>query len=255
MQESVTKGLLSAVLARRVDRIVKAAIILAALTSVLALSACATLAGHPLTYSAEPIEGWVVDAANKQPLDGVIVTANWELSNAFGAAVGQMMVMETVTDANGRFYFPAWGPKLRPPNSIIKDQDPQLVLFKSGYDFARLQNPVGPLNKASVRKSAWNGKTIALKPFEDHLIKRNERVNTSAYARRLAFIKSSLSWAYSRDICELKRIPRMAIALHLQEQEFKERGIYSTLPSIDYIFKDDFPDRCGLQKALRSYLP
>lgn len=219
------------------------------------LSACATLAGHPLTYSAEAIEGWVVDAETKQPLEGVIVTANWEVSNAFSYPVGQLMVMESVTDAAGRFYFPAWGPKFRPPNSILKYDDPQLVMFKIGYDFVRLQNPTGPLNKDSLRRSVWNGKTIELKPFKDHLIKWNERVNTSAYAERLTFIKSRLSWAYSEDICELKKIPRMAIALHLQKQQFRERGIYNTLPSIDYIFEEEFPDRCGLQRVLRSYLP
>lgn len=229
--------------------------LLGVVTFIVMLPACATLAGHPLTYSAEAIKGWVVNAETKQPLEGVIVTANWELSNAFGAPVGQMMAMESVTDASGRFYFPAWGPKFRPPNAIIKDQDPQLVLFKSGYDFVRLQNPVGPLNKDSLRRSAWNGKTIELEPFEDYLIKWNERVNTSAYAQRLKFLKGSFSWAYSDDICELKKIPRMTVALYLQKQRFREQQIYNTLPVIDYIFDKEFNDPCGLQKTLRSYLP
>ena len=218
------------------------------------LSTCATLAGHPLTYSAEAIEGWVVDAETKQPLEGVIVTANWEVSNAFSYPVGQLMVMESVTDASGRFYFPAWGPKFRPPNSILKYDDPQLVMFKNGYDFVRLQNPVGPLNKDSLRRSVWSGKTIDLKPFKDYLIKWNERVNTSAYAQRLSFIKDYFSWAYSDDICVLKKIPRMAVALHLQEQRFKEQKVYNTLPAIDYVFEKSFPDRCRLQETLQGYL-
>lgn len=56
-----------------------------------AVPACAT----PIRYSAEPIEAWVVDAETKQPLDGVVVTANWQLKEGtFGGSVqvGQLMV-------------------------------------------------------------------------------------------------------------------------------------------------------------------
>src|SRR3990172_3705709 len=81
----------------------------------LPLTACALVS---LKYSAEPIEARVVDAETKQPLEGVIVTANWELVEGTLAGgprvLGQMMVMEAVTDANGRFSFPALGPKINP---------------------------------------------------------------------------------------------------------------------------------------------
>src|SRR6266849_1854255 len=89
-----------------------------ALICLLPLQACAT------TYSAEPIEAWVVDADSGQPIEGVVVTANWELEiGTLGGniPVGQIMVMETVTDQKGRFYFPAWGPKavpLKKPNPL-----------------------------------------------------------------------------------------------------------------------------------------
>ena len=41
---------------------------------VVALNAC----GSPY-YSSDPIEAWVVDAATDKPIEGAVVTANWQL--------------------------------------------------------------------------------------------------------------------------------------------------------------------------------
>jgi hypothetical protein len=42
--------------------------------SAMALSAC----GSPY-YTADPIEAWVVDAETGKPIEGAVVTANWQL--------------------------------------------------------------------------------------------------------------------------------------------------------------------------------
>src|SRR5690348_13390482 len=85
------------------------AVLIVALLSVLILSlqACTTSATY---YSAEPITAWVVDAETKQPLAGVNVVAHWQLEGGLegGNNIGQMMVMEAVTDTAGKFSFPAW---------------------------------------------------------------------------------------------------------------------------------------------------
>ncbi|NIR44012.1 MAG: hypothetical protein GWN83_08465, partial [Gemmatimonadetes bacterium] len=64
------------------------------LAAALSLQAC-----YPITYSAEEIEARVVDAGTKEPLEGVIVTANWQLVGGWEGHTpkGQMKVMETVT--------------------------------------------------------------------------------------------------------------------------------------------------------------
>ena len=119
-------------------------------------------------YSAEPIEAWVIDAETKQPLEGVIVTANWQLEEGtFGGnvPVGQLMVMEAVTDNNGRFYFPAWGP-IKPKKGHLVIRDPQLLIFKSGYKHVGLENEFSQnYNKGAMRRSDWNGKRIEMKKF------------------------------------------------------------------------------------------
>src|SRR5437879_7785045 len=77
-------------------------------TALLPLSACG---GMPV-YRAAPIEAWVVDADTNEPLEGVIVTANWQLVSGTlaGGEVpkGQLMVMEAVTDKDGGFYVEDW---------------------------------------------------------------------------------------------------------------------------------------------------
>ncbi|MBZ0092497.1 MAG: hypothetical protein K8F27_09785 [Sulfuricellaceae bacterium] len=133
----------------------------------LPLQSCAV----PFWYSAEPIEGWVADAETNQPIEGVIVTANWQLKGGLegGNPVGQMMVMETVTDKIGHYYFPGWGPKLRPWNGKLKDESPQILMFKSGYSFAGLENKLtmevlrGELE--NPLRSDWTGETIKMGKF------------------------------------------------------------------------------------------
>lgn len=138
------------------------------------LPACAT----PSVYSAESIRAWVVDAETKQPLEGVVVVAHWQLFySTVGGRVpgGQLMVLESITDRDGKYTFPAWGPKKVPqykpqkgdiwiahipffvPDSYLDNRDPQLLLFKSGYEYQRLANEVSSkTNMASVRRSQWN---------------------------------------------------------------------------------------------------
>lgn len=137
--------------------------------------ACAT----PVTYSAEPIEAWIIDAGTKQPLEGVIVIAHWVLEGGIHVdRVGELVIMETTTDKNGRFYFSGWGPIRHWKRSRLTNMDPELLIFKSNYEYQRLTNPS---TKEAIegkpyplRRSQWNGKTIALKSFKDDLKKYEE---------------------------------------------------------------------------------
>ncbi|MBK8568958.1 MAG: hypothetical protein IPN81_02740 [Nitrosomonadales bacterium] len=75
---------------------------------------------HATVYSAEAIDAQIVDAKTNQPLEGVIVVAHWEVERVVPtlfrscllemtrADAFQLQIVETVTDANGRFHFPAW---------------------------------------------------------------------------------------------------------------------------------------------------
>ncbi|MGD8642133.1 MAG: hypothetical protein PVG89_15960, partial [Gammaproteobacteria bacterium] len=96
-----------------------------------------------LGFSAEPITATVVDADTKQPLKDVIVVAHWQLVEGgfldSSVPAGELMVMEAVTDAQGKFHFPEWGPKYKFMGRM-KNEDPELIIFKPGYEFKALAN-------------------------------------------------------------------------------------------------------------------
>jgi len=203
-------------------------------TALLPLVACA----GPLTYSAEGIEAKVIDADTKKPLEGVVVTANWQLEEGtFGGnvAAGQLMVMEAVTDTNGVFRFAAWGPKTGAKGHLVSD-DPQLLLFKSGYEYRRLSNQYSgdrELRLRPVRRSDWNGRVIALKRFKG---------TEKEYARHLGFLSTSLETIAMSD-CEWKRIPQMLLAIKALKAIFRRSDTRESLIGADYVPTNE--KRCG----------
>lgn len=131
-----------------------------------------TLGGCRPSYSAKAITAHVIDAETKQPLEGVIVVAHWQLRGGGEGKgeVGQIMVLETVTDQTGTFHFPAWGPKkVLPPitiNALLEEQDPEILFFKDGYRFAHVSNfdlrTETDFRNQSLRASQYDGKTIEM---------------------------------------------------------------------------------------------
>jgi hypothetical protein len=211
-----------------------------------ALLCLPSLQGCGMTYRAEPIEAWVIDAATAKPLEGVVVTANWELEiGTIGGNVpaGQIMIMEAVTDDKGRFYFPAWGPITAPtefPHPLksqphLVNRDPQLLLFKPGYKWRGLENaPLVNYNRGSLRKSEWSGKTIKLQNFTGDL---------KSYAQSLDFANPQ----FVLENCNWKKVPQLILALDKQQAAFRKIGIESSIYSIDSLERrfSGVPERCG----------
>lgn len=222
------------------------------LSALFALSACA--AGYPPAYSAEAIEARVIDAETKQPLEGVVITADWELRGgglALGGSsnVGELMVMEAVTDRNGKFYFPAWGP-IRQSKGELHNRDPRLILFKPGYRYEILSNKPRYEDEAAlepVRRSDWNGKAIEMKPFKGTI---------EQYARHLDFMTTSLESILSEE-CGWKKIPRMILEINGQSEIFRKHGRFE-LPSVDSleVRYSNLRSRCGsVKEYFRNYQP
>ncbi|MBI3301590.1 MAG: hypothetical protein HYZ72_05880 [Deltaproteobacteria bacterium] len=210
--------------------------------------------GFPSTYSAEAIEAWVVDEETGQPLEGVIVIANWKLWGGIHPdVIGSLVVMETVTDANGRFFFPAWGPEPRPAGSYLHTDDPLLLLFKRDYAYLAAGNPpTEGVNKNALRRFEGNGKTLKMKKFAGGL---------EEYAKHLRFLDTDLDFILRHGECLWKQFPRMLVALHLEKMRLKEKGIphyflHSSLEERDNSQNKTTRAKCGsIQENLRSYLP
>lgn len=153
----------------------------------------------PMEYSAKPIRGLVVDAETGQPLEGVIVAAQWVLfiaRPADGTYGPRLHVLETVTDTTGAYQFPGWGPKPNPryPFSSLDTRDPEMSFFKPGY------KPEGVDNRYEsndvVRASDWDGKTIKLEKFKG---------TAGEWADALSFLQTSLSWGHLMDWRQVSR--------------------------------------------------
>jgi hypothetical protein len=186
---------------------------LSIIASVVTLPACVTR----LTYTAEPMEAKVIDADTKEPLEGVIVVANWQLETGTAGGnypAGQLMVMEAVTDKAGKFSFPGFGPKTV-WDSFLIDKDPELLLFKSGYNYLRLTNPYDStreLRTHSIRRSVWNGKSIELKPFKGPLAEYKRHFddwNTD--------LDQIVSWNPKE--CNWKKLPEAILATERERKE------------------------------------
>jgi hypothetical protein len=164
------------------------------------------LSAFGFVYHAESIEGWVTEAETNKPLEGVI-------------AIGQLQIYETVTDKNGRYYFPAWGPKFA-LFGRLKSESPGIYLFRSGYKILGLDNNWYP--DRDLSKSDWNKKTVKLESFKGTL---------GQYADHLAGFNDGLwmvGFATSYrggDPCGWKAFPQMLRALDRLETEFRSAGV------------------------------
>ena len=200
----------------------------------LPLQACTT------TNSAKSVEGWVVDAETHQPLEGVNVVALWSMDiHGFTGGSSNIKVMETVTDKDGRWFFPAWGPEPVPDyipwDSSRSFEYPAIVFFKSGYEPKGVSNEItGPRPKPGTTESEWNGKTIELKKFKGSM------------AQYSSMLGNDLTGATGS--CAWKKYPRMMAALIKEGVRLRQQKIDNSLPKINEIDGSSGED-CGSFRA------
>lgn len=202
------------------------------------LPACAT----PLTYSAKEIRGQIVDAETNQPIEGAIIVAQWVLFHigpGHGGHKSRIHVHETITDRDGNYVIPEWGPKVRPPMTELHHRDPQLSIFKSGYEPMGVSNElVSTVRPDSLRVSDWDGKVIKLKPTKENL---------EDYALRLSSFYSGLVESM-RDKDEWKKYPRMTLAVYNENRRLNTLGLKPGYgPSVPDLEKLDGADRNFLE--------
>jgi hypothetical protein len=217
------------------------------LLCILLIQGCAT------SYSGNETYGQVVDAETGQPLEGVNVVAHWVVFKykLERYAVGDLMLMETVTDKNGQFRFPSWGPKAVPSAGMLESQSPEVIFFKSGYEWDAKPNQTNgpPSAYPLVRTWDWNGKTIELKKYKRDL---------KAYGNFIGGILTGVSWGG----CNWKKMPRMILALNKEDERLKLLGVFKpnfgvaslVRPSIDDLEQDAKSGNCGsVQDYLKDY--
>lgn len=118
-------------------------------------------------YVAKSIHGRVIDAETKQPLPGTVVVAQWVLEQPFRGPAKRLNAEEAITDQNGDFNIPGWGPRCRPWYAELGSHDPWLLVFKAGYKPRSLYHERTRRSRWSmVRRSEFDGATIELERFQ-----------------------------------------------------------------------------------------
>jgi hypothetical protein len=211
------------------------------------LLAAVSLAACTASYSARPITAIVVDAETGEPLEGVNVVAQWILHGPTWVSAGSLEVDEAVTDKDGRFHIPGWGPKEVPgdlPRGTRLGNAPKLTFFKGGYSVKNLGNELQPQrlrpdNDIPVRYSDWDGKVIKLERFKG---------STQDYASSLR----SATMFYFQD-CKWVKFRRYLMAIFREADRLKALGVIY-LPTYRSLAAA-LGNECGaLEKIFAEYL-
>lgn len=212
------------------------------------LAAFASGCSTQKSYRGAAIEGRVIDAQTRQPIQGVVVVADWQL---YGRTfhpdiIGRLLLQETTTDANGVYRLPAWGP-LRAKEGVIDRGSPALNFYKRGYRFSRLYNmgyaaPYIKLPDPLI--SEWSHRDVELEPHTASY-KFGDSFQEFASAIGLLSLREG-------EECSWEQMPRMTAALVNREMEYLERESTANLPRIETLHQSG---RCANPaEALKGYL-
>ncbi|MES2047556.1 MAG: hypothetical protein V4447_04085 [Pseudomonadota bacterium] len=188
----------------------------------------------PPVYFAKEIRGQIVDAETGQALKGVVVVATWQvyaIGIGSGGYGGSINTIEVLTDQNGKYFIPGWGPRPRPLLTYLDSRDPELRFFKPNYYPDGRSNALHSYENrdiSMVRTSEWDGKVIKLTPFKGN--------NWHDYSNKLDSI-----WSPFGDC--LRECPRLVLTLDKESKRImilapKEPFIPQIL-NIDNFFEAD----------------
>ncbi len=201
-------------------------------------------------FVAEPFEATVVDAETGEAIEGAIVIANW--ARYVGSVHGhdfkeQLETMEAETNADGKFSMAGFR-KVNLPlmYSTARGEDPQIIVFKPGYEFSRWGNGCPSAEgdcRYFSRRAVVAGKTIKLKRLDDAgMVKDPTYMRYFGLKTRLENIVENCNW---------KKIPRFILAANAEREQTMRAGFINgaDIPDIAFIERQDAI--CG---SARDYL-
>jgi hypothetical protein len=221
---------------------------------VLSLSAMAGCALGLVPLSADPIDSRVADSEAGAPIEGAVVLAYWELHSGSlsgdSLPCGAVNVEDTVTDKDGRFHLPGWGPTMPGCSGVMRQGSPQLYVFKPGYYFVDVPNGYPGTGSIMTTHNAWRDEPLFLRKIQYASPSRAEDwANVDSLEVSIA--------PFIRDMptqCNWKKAPNMLRALAQLRQASIEAGQHYTLGMIDMIMLNDEwyqkkAPQCGSPKA------
>lgn len=246
-------------------------------------------AGVPDTYSGAEIRGRIVNAENGEPIEGAVVVAGWQISKTIitpdfpffwtTRRSRVLHVAEALSDREGRYVMPAWGPIERPADWRREGPfDPQLAIFKPGYEPDYPNNmmkengqssakPFNPIT-ASLLRSMHDGEDIALCQYgkcdsrrlipmspNPHEKRTPEQISQAKVGLFISHLWGNVSNADESNArgdspLRLDAIRRQCRAIMMAHEEWRKVGEMETPPAWQ---KTCFP-WCGLSHETRKFV-
>jgi hypothetical protein len=197
---------------------------------------CSASAG---IWSSTEIEGRVIDAETGIPVKDVVVVANWQLTGELeGYQFGQLALLEAVTDGDGRFIIPAWGPRRSAGSLVLRGTQPIVRVFRLGY-LPIIANNLPPEGKQYIPRAnthihpRLNGQTLNLALYHG---------SPQEYATLLEPLRRSLEFAFWGRNCEWKAIPRAILEFEKIRHGLEVAEVASDLPQLQNL---GYQNKCG----------
>lgn len=202
----------------------RSAMILSA--ALLTVSVSTGLVGCTKSWRSKGIEAQVVDSVTGEPVPDAIVLVNWQIKGMMeGYPMGQLAIFERVTDAQGRFHTPAWGPRRPPPGTSVSGLEPTIRVFKRGYE--------------PIRASGLSGAYPDLPPDVKMMRLHSVEEMGQKYAALMSSFWDPLNMNFVDARCEWHAAPLLFQALVQLRSEFDANGISSNLPRQEMLCKSD----------------
>jgi hypothetical protein len=217
-------------------------------------------------YWSEPTTARVVVDGVGDPVPGVVVVAAWTFTGFHNTPSLTFEITETVTDEQGRFHIPGWGPRVVWPWQVFEDLDPRLLLFKPGFKPRVLKNGdpmwdphMNDVMRANrhkeaggwgdpnyVRRSYWTGRAISFTRKE-------------ATWDDLEEVYWELGFAFQGYPCGWKKLPRLLDAMldmagHVDLRDSEGRPADGRALMLEKLTGPSKPELCGsVEELLRSH--
>jgi len=213
---------------------------------VVTISGCTAF---PRIYSGESIHGWVIDSKTRQPIKDVVVVEIWELEGGWHTDhTANIHIAETVTDEEGYYTFPDWGPRFTTDGSLSRSS-PKLVFYKFGYEVARRRNTITGNMHPDNSVSEHSGEKIELVKFHGTPREYYDLFNSVEQIIKASHYRSAFD-------CVWEKIPRFtAEVVYLRECISNQRSAYA-IKKYPSSFLDNLSDP-GCEKPreiLKDYL-
>ena len=138
-----------------------------------------TSCSYSVRYRSPQVSAIAVDKDTDKPISGLTVTVTWNalLHTNLHTLEGNGMIMDihsatTVTDTNGAFVIPAWGPVSHPSSWRYFRDDPTVSFSKSGRNLGYWDNEANgsnwedthalPFQTVDFGKPSWDGQKLKL---------------------------------------------------------------------------------------------